>query len=227
MPDVCRANGFSETLKIGHLAAAHQLQVSPHVVHELSIHVAGALSNGFLVEFMDWMPPDLFVDVPRPDPADGLVRIPDRPGQLARIVAGRNPRHRPLYDRERPLPKEMRASVRAKWITDAVATLPRRSSGPAAITFGILFKPILDEFGGDRSTLALAATSLRERCEPAGPRRAGGSVRPRRVILAALALMTIATALVSRGRALAVHRPLRCRDRHRLHRLRILPVSVT
>jgi L-alanine-DL-glutamate epimerase-like enolase superfamily enzyme len=80
MPDVCRANGFSETLKIGHLAAAHQLLVSPHVVHELSVHVAGALSNGFLVEYMDWMPPDLFVDVPRPDPADGLVRILDRPG---------------------------------------------------------------------------------------------------------------------------------------------------
>jgi L-alanine-DL-glutamate epimerase-like enolase superfamily enzyme len=40
MPDVCRANGFSETLKIGHLAAAHGLMVSPHVVHELSLHVA-------------------------------------------------------------------------------------------------------------------------------------------------------------------------------------------
>src|SRR5581483_11813902 len=78
MPDVCRANGFSETLKIGHLAAAHQLLVSPHVVHELSLHVAGALANGFLVEYMDWTPPDLFVDVPRPDPADGLIRIPER-----------------------------------------------------------------------------------------------------------------------------------------------------
>src|SRR5207245_2464062 len=58
MPDVCRANGFSETLKIGHLAAAHQVAVSPHVVHELSLHVVGALSNGFLVEFIDWTPPD-------------------------------------------------------------------------------------------------------------------------------------------------------------------------
>ena len=35
--------------------------------------------------------------------------------------------YRPLYDRERALPQEMRASVRAKWITDQVATLPRRS----------------------------------------------------------------------------------------------------
>jgi len=52
MPDVCRANGFSETLKIGHLAAAHQVAVSPHVVHELSLHIVGALSNGFLVELI-------------------------------------------------------------------------------------------------------------------------------------------------------------------------------
>jgi hypothetical protein len=34
--------------------------------------------------------------------------------------------YRPLYDRERSLPQEMRASVRAQWITDEVATLPRR-----------------------------------------------------------------------------------------------------
>ncbi|HEV8310727.1 MAG TPA: mandelate racemase/muconate lactonizing enzyme family protein [Methylomirabilota bacterium] len=78
MPDVCRANGFSETLRIGHLAAAHQVRVSPHVVHELSLHVAGALPNGFLVEFIDWTPPDLFVEMPRCE--DGHFRIPDRPG---------------------------------------------------------------------------------------------------------------------------------------------------
>ena len=60
MPDVCRANGFSETLKIGHLAAAHGVAVSPHVVHEISLHVVGTLQNGFLVEYMDWAPPDLF-----------------------------------------------------------------------------------------------------------------------------------------------------------------------
>src|SRR5580765_4237512 len=50
MPDVCRANGFTETMRIGQLAAAHQVKVSPHVVHELSVHVAAALPNAFLVE---------------------------------------------------------------------------------------------------------------------------------------------------------------------------------
>ena len=78
MPDICRANGFSETLKIGRLAAAHQIAVSPHVVHELSLQVAGALSNGFLVEWIDWVPDDLFAQMPVMDHGDFL--IPDRPG---------------------------------------------------------------------------------------------------------------------------------------------------
>jgi L-alanine-DL-glutamate epimerase-like enolase superfamily enzyme len=78
MPDVCRANGFSETLKIAHLAAAHGIAVSPHVVYEISIQVCGAISNGFLVELMDWMPPDLFEEIPACK--DGHVRIPDRAG---------------------------------------------------------------------------------------------------------------------------------------------------
>src|SRR5262245_4335477 len=78
MPDVCRANGFSETLKIARLAAAHQVLVSPHVVHELSLQVAGAISNGFLVEYMDWAPDDLLIGLPACE--DGQFRIPDRPG---------------------------------------------------------------------------------------------------------------------------------------------------
>jgi L-alanine-DL-glutamate epimerase-like enolase superfamily enzyme len=78
MPDACRANGFSETLKIAHLAAAHGLAVSPHVAYEISIQLCGALSNGFLVELMDWMPPDLFEELPQC--RDGAIRIPERPG---------------------------------------------------------------------------------------------------------------------------------------------------
>ena len=86
MPDVCRANGFSETLKIGHLAAAHQVALSPHVVHELSLHVVGALSNGFLVEWIDWTPPDLFDQMPACE--DGHFRIPDRPGHGVALARG-------------------------------------------------------------------------------------------------------------------------------------------
>jgi D-arabinonate dehydratase len=78
MPDVCRANGFSETLRIGQLAAAHQVAVTPHVVHELSLHVVGALANGFLVELIDWTPPDLFAGMPVC--RDGHFTISDTPG---------------------------------------------------------------------------------------------------------------------------------------------------
>jgi L-alanine-DL-glutamate epimerase-like enolase superfamily enzyme len=92
MPDVCRANGFSETLRIGHLAAAHQVALSPHVVHELSLHVVGALSNGFLVEFIDWAPADLFEGMPRCE--DGHFRIPDRPGHGITLAPGAERKYR-------------------------------------------------------------------------------------------------------------------------------------
>jgi len=86
MPDVCRANGYSETLKIGHLAAAHGVAVSPHVVYELSIQICGALSNGFLVELMDWMPEDLFEELPRCK--EGFISIPNKPGHGMALARG-------------------------------------------------------------------------------------------------------------------------------------------
>src|SRR6266852_5310426 len=92
MPDVCRANGFSETLRIGRLAAAHQIAVSPHVVHELSLQVAGALSNGFLVEWIDWVPDDLFAQMPVMDHGDFL--IPDRPGHGMALAPGAERKYR-------------------------------------------------------------------------------------------------------------------------------------
>jgi YgiT-type zinc finger domain-containing protein len=45
--------------------------------------------------------------------------------ELDRLIAED---YRPLYDRERALPKEMRVSVRAKWMTEHVATLPPAKS---------------------------------------------------------------------------------------------------
>src|SRR2546428_1294304 len=85
MPDVCRANGFTETMRIGQLAAAHQIKVSPHVVHELSLHVAAALPNAFLVEWIDWVPADLFEGMPKCEA--GAFRISDRPGHGIALTA--------------------------------------------------------------------------------------------------------------------------------------------
>ncbi|HXU91861.1 MAG TPA: mandelate racemase/muconate lactonizing enzyme family protein, partial [Methylomirabilota bacterium] len=92
MPDVCRANGFSEMLRIGALAAAHQVAVSPHVVHELSVHLAAAMPNAFLVEFIDWTPGDLFEGMPRCE--DGAFRISDRPGHGIALASDTEKKYR-------------------------------------------------------------------------------------------------------------------------------------
>jgi L-alanine-DL-glutamate epimerase-like enolase superfamily enzyme len=86
MPDVCRALGFTGTLQIGQLAAAHGFILSPHVVHELSLHIVGALPGAFLVEFIDWTPPDLFEEMPKC--RDGHFVIPDRPGHGMALARG-------------------------------------------------------------------------------------------------------------------------------------------
>jgi MFS family permease len=69
----------------------------------------------------------------------------------------------------------------------------------ANFAFGILFKPILEELGVARSTLALAAAA--SLVVNAASQPAFGVVidrfGPRRIILASMALMTIGTALVS------------------------------
>ena len=85
MPDVCRANGYTETMRIGQLAAAHQVALSPHVVHELSLHVAAALPNSFLVEWIDWVPADHFEGMPKCEA--GAFRISDRPGHGIALTA--------------------------------------------------------------------------------------------------------------------------------------------
>jgi L-alanine-DL-glutamate epimerase-like enolase superfamily enzyme len=92
MPDVCRANGFTETLRIGQLAAAHQISVSPHVVHELSLHVAAVLPNAFLVEWIDWVPADLFEGMPRCE--GGAFRISDRPGHGIALTSDAKKKYR-------------------------------------------------------------------------------------------------------------------------------------
>jgi len=47
---------------------------------------AGALANGFVVEFMDRIPPDLFEHPPQCE--DGWFRTPDRLGHGMALVPG-------------------------------------------------------------------------------------------------------------------------------------------
>jgi L-alanine-DL-glutamate epimerase-like enolase superfamily enzyme len=78
MPNLQRIGGFSEGMKVAHLAAAYDLPVTPHLAHELSIHLVGAAANGFLVEYMDWMPDDLLAAPVAVK--DGSIEIPETPG---------------------------------------------------------------------------------------------------------------------------------------------------
>ncbi|NNE83001.1 MAG: mandelate racemase/muconate lactonizing enzyme family protein [Alphaproteobacteria bacterium] len=77
-PDIHRCGGFSEMMKIAHLAAAYDVQIAPHLVPELSIHVLVAIPNAALVEFLAGSPDDLWVDPPQI--VDGMMAPPDRPG---------------------------------------------------------------------------------------------------------------------------------------------------
>ena len=87
MPDVCRANGFSETLKIARLAAAHQVaRLAPRRARAVAAGRGGAaqrLPRG--VHGLDAAPTSS-----RRLPAceDGEFRIPDRPGHGIALAPG-------------------------------------------------------------------------------------------------------------------------------------------
>ena len=77
-PDIHRAGGFSEMMKISHLAAAYNIQIAPHLVPELSIHVLAAIPNGALVEFLAGAPTEMWKDPPQI--RKGMMSPPNRPG---------------------------------------------------------------------------------------------------------------------------------------------------
>jgi L-alanine-DL-glutamate epimerase-like enolase superfamily enzyme len=77
-PDIHRCGGFSEMMKISHLAAAYDIKIAPHLASELSIHVLAAIPNAALVEDLAGAPEDLWEHAP--NIADGFMTPPDRPG---------------------------------------------------------------------------------------------------------------------------------------------------
>jgi L-alanine-DL-glutamate epimerase-like enolase superfamily enzyme len=77
-PDIHRCGGFSEMMKISHLAAAYDVKIAPHLVPELSIHVLAAIPNAALVEVLAGSPDDLWEHPPAI--VDGYMAPPDRPG---------------------------------------------------------------------------------------------------------------------------------------------------
>ncbi|AQZ64635.1 mandelate racemase/muconate lactonizing enzyme family protein [[Actinomadura] parvosata subsp. kistnae] len=84
-PDVPRVGGITPYLKVAALADHARLQVAPHFVMEIHVHLAAACPRDSWVEHIEWLSP-LFEE--RLEIADGRIAVPDRPG-LGLSLAGR------------------------------------------------------------------------------------------------------------------------------------------
>jgi L-alanine-DL-glutamate epimerase-like enolase superfamily enzyme len=76
-PDVTRVGGLTEWLKLAALAELHHRPLAPHLLPEVSIHLACGLPNVKMVEYMPWLYP-AFVEPPAI--VNGQMVPPRRPG---------------------------------------------------------------------------------------------------------------------------------------------------
>jgi L-alanine-DL-glutamate epimerase-like enolase superfamily enzyme len=77
MPDLQRAGGVSEFVRIGHMAEAYDVPVSSHLFPETSIQVLGGLSTALFLEYMPWFSKlynETLVF------SNGSALVPERPG---------------------------------------------------------------------------------------------------------------------------------------------------
>jgi L-alanine-DL-glutamate epimerase-like enolase superfamily enzyme len=76
-PDAPRVGGITPFLKIAALAEHRNLQLAPHFVMEIHLHLAAAYPHETWVEHFDWLDP-LFDE--RLEIRDGRMHLSDRPG---------------------------------------------------------------------------------------------------------------------------------------------------
>ncbi len=77
MPDLARMGGYTDFLKVAHMAEAYEVPVSPHIFSEQSLQIMGMIPNGSYLEHMPWFSP-LFRE--KIEIKNGMVEIPTRPG---------------------------------------------------------------------------------------------------------------------------------------------------
>jgi L-alanine-DL-glutamate epimerase-like enolase superfamily enzyme len=77
MVDMLRAGGISQWVKIAGMAEAYNLPIVNHLAPEISVHLVAAVPNGLTVEYMPWSL-RLWKEVP--EPVNGELRVPDKPG---------------------------------------------------------------------------------------------------------------------------------------------------
>jgi len=77
MPDVSRIGGVSGWIQAAGLARARGIEMSSHLLPEISAHLLAASPTCHYLEYVDWA--DGILEEPL-QIQDGLARVPDRPG---------------------------------------------------------------------------------------------------------------------------------------------------
>jgi len=77
MPDAARIGGVSGWIQAAGIAAAHRIEMSSHLLPELSAHLLAATPTCHWLEWVDWA--NAILEEPL-QIQDGCARVPDRPG---------------------------------------------------------------------------------------------------------------------------------------------------
>ena len=77
MPDAARIGGVSGWIQAAGLAAAHGVEMSSHLLPEVSAHLLAATPTCHWLEYVDWANPILEEPL---QIHEGFARVPDRPG---------------------------------------------------------------------------------------------------------------------------------------------------
>ena len=77
MPDVARIGGVSGWIQAAGIAAAHRIEMSSHLLPEISAHLLAATPTCHYLEYVDWA--DAILDEPL-EIQGGCAQVPDRPG---------------------------------------------------------------------------------------------------------------------------------------------------
>jgi len=85
MPDAARIGGVSGWIQAAGIAAAHGIEMSSHLLPEISAHLLAASPTCHYLEYVDWA--DAILEEPL-QIQDGLARVPDRPGNRTHVEIG-------------------------------------------------------------------------------------------------------------------------------------------
>jgi len=77
MPDVNRIGGVTGWMEAAGIAAASAIEMSSHLLPELSVHLLAASPTAHWIEYVDWA--DAILEAPL-EVVDGALTAPDRPG---------------------------------------------------------------------------------------------------------------------------------------------------